>query len=259
MAGAVLVAHEGPIATVTLSQPGKLNAMTMPMYETLGRIMDALSADEGVRCVVLRGAGDRAFCPGSDITEFGETRTGKDQVRDYARITNAAILKVRECRHPTIALIKGVCVGGGMEIASLCDIRICGESCRFGIPINRLGLTVDYDELIMLTDLIGKRRTLEMLLEGQIFGAAEAVRIGLVTRAVADEEVEDNVYATAEHIAETAPLVNRLHKKFLRRLDDPRPLTQEEREEAFSCFETDDYRIGQAAFAEKTKPRFVGR
>jgi enoyl-CoA hydratase len=229
------------------------------MYDSLGAIMGEVSADDTVRCVVLRGAGERAFCPGSDISEFGDEREGVAQAQDYARRTNASVFKVGECPHPTVALIHGVCVGGGMEIASLCDIRICGESSRFGIPINRLGLTVDYDELSMITDLIGRRRTLEMLLEGRIFGAAEAERIGLVSRQVPDSEVEMDAYATARRIADAAPLVNQAHKRFIRRLADPRPLSEIERVEAFDCFETHDYRIGRMAFANKQKPLFIGR
>lgn len=259
MGADVLLDRDGDLAVVTLSQPGKLNAMTTAMYDRLGAIMDELSADEAVRCVVLRGAGERAFCPGSDISEFGDAREGGAQAQTYADRTNASVFKVGQCPHPTVALIHGVCVGGGMEIASLCDIRICGESSRFGIPINRLGLTVDYDELAMLTDLIGRRRALEMLLEGRIIGAAEAERIGLVTRAVADSEVERDALSTARRIADAAPLVNRAHKRFVRRLSDPRPVSEAERAEAFDCFETEDYRIGREAFANKQTPRFVGR
>ena len=259
MAGDVLLERDGGIAVVTLSQPDKLNAMTTAMYDRLGAIMDTVSVDDSVRCVVLRGAGERAFCPGSDITEFGGEREGRAQAQDYAGRTNAGVFKVGACRHPTVALIRGVCVGGGMEIASMCDIRICGRSSRFGIPINRLGLTVDYDELGMLVELIGRRRTLELLLEGRIIDAGEAERIGLVTRCVADGDVEADAMATAGRIAEAAPLVNRWHKRFVRRLAEPGPLSEAELNEAFDCFDTEDYRIGRAAFAEKKTPRFVGR
>ncbi|MCF3936154.1 enoyl-CoA hydratase-related protein [Acuticoccus sp. M5D2P5] len=259
MAGTVDLTRDGPIATVTLSQPDKLNAMSRAMYDALGTIMTTLSADDTVRCVVLRGAGERAFCPGSDISEFDDTREGIAAAREYSEVTNPSVLAVAACPHPTIAQIHGVCVGGGMEIASQCDIRICGTSSRFGIPINRLGLNVDYDELPMLTDLIGPRRTLEMLLEGRVFGAAEAERIGLVTRMVPDEEVAADAARTAQRIAESAPLVNRIHKQMIRRLADPAPLTEAEKAAAFDCFESEDYRIGRDAFARKETPRFVGR
>jgi len=259
MSGTIGIVRDGCIATVTLDNPDKRNAMTMPMYDALGEAFEQLSADESVRCIVVRGAGERAFCAGSDIGEFDADRSGIAQAKAYAERANAATFKVRDCPHPTIALIKGVCVGGGLEIASLCDVRICGASSRFGIPINRLGLTVDYDELAILIDLIGRRATLELLLEGRIFGAEEALRIGLVSRVVADDAVEAEVDEAARRIADAAPLVNRWHKTFVRRLADPQPLSAAERDEAFACFETEDYRIGRAAFAAKKTPRFVGR
>lgn len=259
MSGRISLAWDGGVATVTLDRPDKLNAMTMAMYEELGLAFERLAGDGSVRCVVLRGAGERAFCPGSDIGEFDTSRSGIEQAKDYARRTNAAVLKVRDCPHPTVALIRGVCIGGGLEIASLCDIRICGSSSRFGVPINRLGLTVDFDELEMFVDLIGRRATLEILLEGRIFGADEALRKGLVSRVVPDGEVEEEVFATARRIAAAAPLVNHWHKEFIRRLADPTPLSAAERDRAYACYETEDYRTGCRAFAEKKQPEFTGR
>ncbi|MCZ6465902.1 MAG: enoyl-CoA hydratase-related protein [Alphaproteobacteria bacterium] len=166
---------------------------------------------------------------------------------------------VAECRHPTIALIKGACVGGGLEIACCCDLRICGDSSRFGIPVNRLGLVMAHAELKMLLDLVGRAQALEILLEGRVFGAAEAKEKGLVNRVVPDADVEDEVYATAGRIAAGAPLVARWHKRFARRLLDPRPLTEKEVDEGIACFETEDYRIGTRAFLEKKTPVFKGR
>jgi enoyl-CoA hydratase len=166
---------------------------------------------------------------------------------------------IRDCRHPTVALIEGICVGGGLEIAALCDLRICGESSRFGVPINRLGLVMAYDELAGLAALVGRAATLEILLEGRVFGAREAKDKGLVTRVVPDAEVEAEAMATARRITAGAPLVARWHKKFLRRLDDPAPLTPEELDEGFACFDTEDFQIGYRAFLAKTKPEFQGR
>lgn len=259
MSGTIGIERDGGIVTVTLDNPDKRNAMTMPMYDAFGEAFEQLSGDDSVRCIVVRGAGERAFCAGSDIGEFEADRSGIGQAKAYAERANQATFRVRDCPHPTMALIQGVCVGGGLEIASLCDVRICGAGSRFGIPINRLGLTVDYDELAMLIELIGRRPALELLLEGRIFGAEEALRIGLVSRVVADDAVEAEADDAARRIANAAPLVNRWHKKFVRRLADPQPLSPVERDEAFACFETEDYRIGRAAFAEKTTPRFVGR
>lgn len=259
MSETILVEREGGLVTVTLNRPAKLNAMTMEMYRRFGETFDVLNADDAVRCVIVRGAGDRAFCPGSDIAEFDEVRTGIDKAKEYARFTMDATLKLYDCPHPTVALIQGVCVGGGLEIAAMCDFRLCGRSSRFGIPINRLGLTVDYDELEILTRLIGPAATLELLLEGRVFGADEALSMGLVGRVVDDEKVEAEAYDLAGRIAAGAPLVNRWHKKFVRRLARPGSPSNDEREEAYACYETEDFRIGCAAFEAKETPEFKGK
>jgi enoyl-CoA hydratase/carnithine racemase len=209
--------------------------------------------------VVLRGAGGKSFAPGNDISEFETERATAAQAKAYGGILHAALGAIRDCRHPTVALIEGICVGGGLEIAALCDLRICGESSRFGVPINRLGLVMAYDEIAGLAGLVGRAAALEIRLEGRIFGALEAKDKGLVTRVVPDAEVAREAMATAERIAEGAPLVARWHKKFLRRLDDPAPLTSAERDEGFACFDTEDFRIGTRAFLDKTKPDFKGR
>jgi enoyl-CoA hydratase/carnithine racemase len=156
-------------------------------------------------------------------------------------------------------MIHGVCVGGGLEVASQCDLRICGASSRFGIPINKLGLVVGYGEMAALIDLVGRAGALEILLEGRVFDAAEAKQKGLVNRVVADDKVEEEAMAAARRIAAGAPLVARWHKKFARRLADPRPLTEAERDEGYACFDTEDYRIGFTAFLAKQKPEFKGK
>jgi enoyl-CoA hydratase/carnithine racemase len=166
---------------------------------------------------------------------------------------------IAQCRHPVVAVIKGACVGGGLELAALCDLRICGESSRFGVPVKNLGLVMAYGELKGLIDLVGRAIALEIVLEGRVFGAQEAKDKGLVNRIVPDGRVEDEAAATAKRIAEGAPLVHRWHKKFARRLADPRPLTAEEYAESFACFGTEDYRIGYQAFLAKKKPEFKGR
>lgn len=251
--------RDGHVATVTMNRPAKLNALTMGMYEALGTTMRELSADDGIRVVVLKGAGDRAFCSGSDIGDFDDTRSGIEQAKDYARRTNAGVRAIRDCRHPTVASIGGICVGGGLEVASVCDLRIASDDSRFGIPANRLGLTVDYEELAMIADLTGRRAALEIVLEGRIFGADEALRRNLVSRVVPRAELDSAVAETVERIAAAAPLVNRWHKAFVRRLADPAPLTEAELDVAYDCYETADYREGTRAFAEKRRPAFGGR
>ena len=253
------VARDGVIATVVLNRPEKLNALTKAMWSELGVAVNALSADDGVRCVVIRGAGEKAFSPGNDIAEFATERANKTQASAYGAVMHDATRAVSACRHPLVAQIHGVCVGGGLEIAALCDLRICGASSRFGAPIKNLGLVMAYAEMAPLIDLVGKAVALELLLEGRILDAAEAKAKGLVTRVVPDADVAAEARATADRIAEGAPLVARWHKKFARRLADPRPLTAAERDECFDCFDTDDFRIGYAAFLAKRKPEFGGR
>jgi len=255
----ILLQRDAAIATVALNNPEKLNALSFAMWMRLGEVMRELEADESLRCIVLRGAGDKAFAAGADIAEFEQRRANARVAKDYGDKIEGTMRAVAECRHPTVAMIHGVCVGGGLEIASQCDLRICGASSRFGIPINKLGLVVGYGEMQALIDLVGRATALEILLEGRVFGAAEAKEKGLVNRVVADGEVEAEALAAAARIAAGAPLVARWHKKFARRLADPRPLTTEERDEGYACFDSEDYRIGFKAFLAKQKPQFKGR
>jgi enoyl-CoA hydratase len=259
MSQPILLERNGNIATVTLNKPEKMNALNFEMWQMLADTFNALSADDSVRCIVLRGAGDKAFSAGADIEEFPRTRNTAAQSRIYSKTTQAAMHAISDCRHPTVALIQGACVGGGLEISTMCDMRICGVSSRFGVPINRLGLVVSYEELRGLTTLVGKAGTLEILLEGRVFGAEEALRKGLVNRVMADDDVVAEVAAVARRISYGAPLVARWHKKFLRRMEDPAPLTEDELDEAHHCFDTEDFKIGYQAFLDKTKPAFKGR
>jgi enoyl-CoA hydratase/carnithine racemase len=229
------------------------------MWRALGATIDALSAEESLRCVILRGAGEKAFSPGNDIAEFATERANKAQAIDYGRVMHATARSFAACRHPLVAQIHGICVGGGLEIAALCDLRICGESSRFGAPIKNLGLTMAYPEMAPLVRLAGPDVALEILLEGRIFDAAEAKQKRLVTRVVPDADVAVEALATARRIADGAPLVARWHKRFARRLADPRPITGTEHDECFDCFDTEDFRIGYAAFLGKREPEFVGR
>jgi enoyl-CoA hydratase/carnithine racemase len=255
----VLVERDGAIATVTLNRPEKLNALTIDGWRMLGDIFLALPADESVRCVVLRGAGEKAFSPGNDIGEFTTTRSNSEQAREYGAVMRRTIEAIGACAQPVVAQIHGICVGGGMEIASLADVRICGASSRFGVPIKNLGLVMSYSELAPLVRLVGPATALSVLLEGTIFDATEALRLGVVTRVVADEQVGAEARATAGRIAAGAPLVARWHKKFVRRLLSGQPLSDDERDEAFACFDTEDFREGYRAFLDKRTPQFAGR
>ena len=257
----ILVERDGAIATVVLSNPGKLNALTVSMWQALARAMERLSADDTLRCVVLRGAGSDAFAAGADIAEFATARDNAAQGKIYHRQhVHGALKSVGECRHPTVAMIHGPCVGGGLEIACMCDLRIAGESGRFGVPISRLGFAIAYDELAALLPLTGRAVALEILIEGRVWEAKEAWEKGLLTRVVPDAKLEEEAYATARRIADGAPLVNRWHKRFVRRLTpQPAPLAAAEVDENFAYFATEDYRIGMEAFSKRQKPRFKGR
>jgi enoyl-CoA hydratase len=255
----LVLTRDGAIATVTLNNPDRLNALTKAMWQGLRDTMRELGRDETLRCVVLRGAGGKAFAAGADISEFATERANRAQARDYGELVHEAMQSVARCTHPTVALIEGACIGGGLEIAATCDMRICGTSSRFGVPINRLGLTMGYGELQGLLALVGRAVAFEILLEGRIFDAQEAYRKGLVNRVVADEEVEREAYATANRIAAGAPLVARWHKQFIERLTPRVEIAPDEWDEGYACFDTEDYRIGVQAFLEKRKPEFEGR
>jgi len=257
--GSVIVERDGAIATVTLSSPARLNALDRNMWSQLGAAMQSLSADNTLRCIVLRGAGEKAFAAGADIAEFHAERADSAQAKAYSRGGIGWLAAVTECRHPTVALIQGACVGGGLLIASQCDLRICNASARFGVPVKNLGLTESYDELRSMMRVIGPAASLELLLEGRIWDAREAYDKRLVSRVVPDAEAVAEAYATARRVAEGAPLVARWHKKFIRRLLDPRPLSEAEHDEGYACFDTEDFKAGVAAFLAKRKPEFKGR
>jgi len=255
----VVWAREGAIATITLNKPERLNALDKGMWRALGEIFARLDGDESLRCVILRGAGEKAFAAGADIAEFETERADVAQAREYGRVVQTTMDAVARCRHPVVAMIHGACVGGGLEMAAVCDMRICGESSRFGVPVKNLGLVMAYGEMKAFIELVGPAVALEIVLEGRVFGAQEAKEKGLVNRVVPDDKVTEEALATARRIAEGAPLVARWHKKFARRLADPRPLTPEEYDESFACFGTEDFRIGYRAFLAKRKPEFRGR
>jgi enoyl-CoA hydratase/carnithine racemase len=260
VSGEILCARDGALAAVTLRNAGKLNAVNAHMWRELARVMRELAADEALRCVVLRGDGDN-FAAGGDIHEFATVRDTYERARIYHdKWVAGALEAVAACRHPTVAAIRGACVGGGLEIALACDLRIAGSGSRFGIPINRLGFAIAHGELRGLLRVVGPAVALELLLEGRILDAGEALAKGLLTRVVADEALDEEVSACARRIAAGAPLAARLHKKLVRRLaDDPAPLAEAEIRENFSYLESEDYRTGYAAFLARSKPEFTGR
>jgi enoyl-CoA hydratase/carnithine racemase len=258
MSDVILLSRDGDIATVTLNRPDRLNALDRAMWQRLAAIMAEVAADGAIRCVILRGAG-AAFGAGADVAEFASERDTPAKAAAYAEIMGAALNALRDCPVPTVAQIHGACAGAGLEVAIHCDLRIAGDGSKFGAPVQRLGITMPYPEIAALMELVGRATTIEILLEGRMFGAREAFEKGLVCRVVPDSAVEEEARASARRIADGAPLVHRWHKKFVRRLLDPTVLSAVEIAESYAACATEDYRAGIRAFLAKEKPQFQGR
>lgn len=254
----IRIQKDDVIATVTLSNPDKLNAINIAMWEDLAHVFTGLSLDEHLRCVIVRGDGHN-FAAGADIEEFSSVRNTMAQGMHYHTKTVTQTLgAIAQCTHPTIAAIEGVCVGGGLEIACACDLRIAAPSARFGIPINRLGFSMAPGELQGLLHLVGKATTLEILLEGRVFDAQEAKEKGLLNRIVADVPAEAR--KSAERIARGAPLAARMNKQLAHRLSPaPEALSEQELQAAFAFLASQDYREGVQAFVAKRDPVFLGK
>lgn len=259
--GAALVGlqREGPLAVLTINRPERLNAMSLALWRALAAQVSALSGETDLRCLILRGAGGKAFGAGADISEFPELRFSREQAIGYAAAIEPTLAALAACPIPTLAAIEGVCTGGALELALLCDLRISNESGRFGIPINRIGHCLPYPAMEALVELVGRSRALEILLEGRVVGAQEAYAMGMVNRVVPDEGFGEAIAACAERIMGGAPLAARRHKIMARRVLEPRSLTQAEKDSAYDLCDSADYREGVTAFLEKRKPRFEGR
>lgn len=253
------LAVDGEIATLTLNNPGKLNAINLAMWQQISAHLRQVSASPQIRCLIIRGAGDEAFAAGGDLEEFVTGRATLAQALHYHGQVAEALNAIADCPHPTVAMIHGACVGGGLEIAGACDLRLCSEASRFGAPINRLGFSMYPGEMEGLLRLVGAAVLKEILLEGRIMGAREAYEKGLVNRVLPDAQLADEVAATARRIAAGAPLVAGWHKQWIRRLENGQPLSDAEKAASFAFLETEDYREGLAAFLEKRKPQFKAR
>jgi enoyl-CoA hydratase len=256
------VEHAGSIATLVINRPSQRNAINYEMWREISRLAAEIEADASVRVLIIRGAGNEAFSAGADIAEFKTARNNSAQARIYSDAFDGALDAVWAISKPVIALIQGFCVGGGLELACAADLRIATESSRFGIPTARIGVLVGYREMRRLVQLIGPGSAADILLSGKILRAEDALRIGLITRTVADAQIEEQVRTTAIDIAEMAPLIHRWHKKILRTvLSNPGlwNLTAEQEALPFECFDTEDFQEGRRAFLEKRKPKFQGR
>jgi enoyl-CoA hydratase/carnithine racemase len=258
MSSSILLARDGDIATVTLNRPDKLNAVDLAMWKRLAEVAHELASEDAVRCVIVKGAG-KGFGAGADLAEFSTVRGTPEKAQGYGTVMVDALFALRDLPKPTVAQIHGPCTGAGLEIAVMCDIRIAARSARFGVPIQKLGVTMPYPELGAFLELVGRATLLEILLEGRVFDAEEALQKRLVSRVVDDAALDDEVAATARRIADGAPLSHAFHKKATRRLIDGGALTPAEFAEGYASCASEDYRIGVAAFLAKQKPKFVGR
>lgn len=259
MPGRIIVNREQDIVTITLSNPGKLNAMSRDMWLEFGDHWKNLNQDESVRCIVVTGDGERGFCPGNDISEFETYRANAEKARELSDVMAIGRQAMLSCPHPIIAKVRGACVGGGLEIAAMCDMRICSENSRFGAPLNRLGLTMAYEEMQPIWRLTDRATLFEFLVVGRIIDAEDAKSRGLVNQIVPVDQLDDEVASVAQKIADGPPLVNRWHKKFFERMTLEAQLSQEDYDEHYLSFETEDYQTGFRSFLNKTKPQFKGQ
>ena len=251
---------EDGVGWMIFNNPQRHNAISLDMWEAALEIMAAYSADPAVRVMVVAGEGGKAFASGADISKFKDERQEADALAHYQAVTQQAYQALLGMRIPTIAMVRGYCIGGGTAVAVCCDIRICTENAKFGIPAAKLGLGYGYGRAKPLVDLIGPAYAKEMFFTGRQFDAREAERMGLVNRVVADDALEATVEDMARTIAQNAPLTVRCAKQVVGEvLKDPQDRDPAATDRAvLACFESDDYREGQAAFMEKRKPRFTG-
>jgi enoyl-CoA hydratase/carnithine racemase len=251
---------EDGVGWLILNNPERHNAVSLEMWEAALEIMTDFAADPSVRVMVVTGAGGKAFASGADISKFKDERQEAAAVAHYQATTQKAYAALQGMTIPTIAMVRGYCIGGGTAIAVCCDLRICTENAKFGIPAARLGLGYGLARAQPLVDLVGPACAKEMFFTARQFDAREAERMGLVNRVVADDQLEAVVGEMARTIAGNAPLTVRCAKLVVgEALKDAseRDTAAVDRAVA-ACFASNDYREGQAAFMEKRKPVFTG-
>src|SRR5437762_3068851 len=252
---------DGPIGRLIFNNPARHNAVSLEMWQGLAQIMDDFEADDAVRVIVVTGAGGKAFVSGADISEFKEKRANEEAAAAYSKISEASRLRLQETLKPTIAMIRGYCIGGGLATAITCDIRIAAEGSRFGIPAAKLGLGYAYDGIKKLIDLVGPAYAREIFYTARQFSAEEALAMGLINRLVPSDELEGYVKDYCELIAGNAPLTIRAANQIAREAlkdEGKRDMALCQRV-VDECFASADYAEGRTAFMEKRRPVFTGR
>jgi enoyl-CoA hydratase len=252
--------REGAIGWVIFNNPDRRNAISVDMWAAIPPLMAAFAADPQVRVIVLRGAGE-TFVAGADISQFEDQRTGAEASKRYDALTAAAFAALSGVEKPTIAMIQGFCIGGGLAVALTCDLRIAALDSQFAIPAARLGLGYHFNGLKGLMDLVGPAYAREIMFTARRFSGEEALSMGLLNRAVPAAAVEALVRDYAAMIAENAPLTVKAAKRaMIEGLKDPAHRDMEAVHAAVAaCFESEDFKEGQRAFLEKRRPTFHGR
>lgn len=256
----MIAEKEGHIGWITFNNPERRNAVSLEMWEALGVIVSDFQQDDNIRVIVLKGAGDKAFVSGADISEFEEKRNSPASEEEYAKKSALGSGMLYQLDKPLIAMIQGFCIGGGLAIALSADIRFATDDSKFGIPAAKLGLGYGYSGIKILSDLVGPSHAKDILFTARFMGAEEALRIGLINRIVSRDELESTVRDYARMIANNAPLTVKTAKAAVREaIKDP-----EDRDLARiakmvdECFDSKDYAEGRSAFMEKRKPVFIG-
>jgi enoyl-CoA hydratase len=259
--GKILQSVTDGVGVITFNNPGKRNAMSLEMWEGLGTALIELRDDPEVRVVIMVGAGDKAFVSGADISQFEKTRHNAEASEEYSKKSAAQRALLADYPKPTIACIRGFCLGGGMQVAMLADIRIASDNSQFGIPAAKLGIAYGYDGLKHLVSLVGPSWARLIMYTGMRIDSAEAVRIGLVDRVVPDPELWNATTEIARTISGNAPLAIQAAKITIAQvLKDPDKRDMNAiKDIGTACMDSEDFREGRQAFMEKRKPQFRGR
>ena len=257
----ILASVDGAIATLTFNNPERHNAISLDMWRAAKGVLEQFAADPAVRVVVLTGGGGKAFVSGADISKFESERGSNDAVDIYNAAVEQFSQTLVNLDKPTIALIRGYCMGGGVGIVVCCDLRICNEAARFGVPAAKLGLGYGFASIRRLMNLVGPQFVNEILFTARQFDASEAREMRLVNRVVLDTEIEMHVRTLAATIAANAPLTLRAVKATVRELLQDEAQRDPAKCDALAraCFESQDYQEGRRAFMEKRKPVFTGK